>query len=326
MHLASNGRALRLLQTEFPHLPVHEIPGLNIAYSRRAWMVPLALALRIPSILLASLREKEALRKLHSRYKFSLVISDNRFGCAIAGVKSCYVTHQVLIPFPSWLRRAEFLGVFLHGLVQKQFNQVWIPDWPQAPGLSGRLGHGNFINHRHRYIGPLSRFKIRSTDHEKDIDLLLLLSGPEPQRTLLEEKLLGELEKFSGKVILLRGTPAESLPLPGPAGIEIFPHASGRDMSIFLERSKVVVARSGYTTVMELANLQSKAILIPTPGQAEQEYLGEMLENRGWCACISQENVTLSNILEKCKQLGGFPPAGANEELLDKVIAEVLDR
>nr|MBP6558208.1 glycosyltransferase [Flavobacterium sp.] len=60
----------------------------------------------------------------------------------------------------------------------------------------------------------------------------------------------------------------------------------------------MVLCRSGYTTVMDLAKLEKKAFFIPTPGQFEQEYLAKRYKRNGIAPYAKQDEFRIENLLE----------------------------
>ncbi len=177
-----------------------------------------------------------------------------------------------------------------------KFDQCWIPDQRENINLAGELSHGSIPGNA-VYIGPLSRF----TDPKKSDEgyLLFLLSGPEPQRSLLEQILAAQLKGYNGQVKIVRGLPSETGKPGNNEGIEWFNHLPANALQDMIDSAALVVCRSGYTTVMDLVRVQKKAILIPTPGQAEQEYLGAYLMQQGIFLNVNQSDFDLQKELEK---------------------------
>ncbi len=295
--LYATGPGRKLLQSEFPDQEVGELPGYSMRYSRSALLLPLKLFAQLPQFVLSALRERWRLRGLIRKHKIDRVVSDGRYGLHSRKVPCFFVSHQLRIipPGPRWLR-TKLSGPLLrlNRWALKGFAEIWVPDFSGAPNLSGRLGHPDPAWPNVRYIGPLCRFRPESLSWDRfispdapgsRIDVLALLSGPEPQRSALEKKLLDGLLKISGTRVLLRGLPGNVNPGGegvAPGGLTVVDHVPERMLQSYLERAEKVVCRSGYTTVMELAGLRKKhVLLIPTPGQPEQEYLAEHLRGLG---------------------------------------------
>ena len=62
-------------------------------------------------------------------------------------------------------------------------------------------------------------------------------------------------------------------------------------MKEIIAASENIISRSGYTTIMELVSMGRTAMIIPTPGQTEQEYLAEYLSEKGWFDTIAQKEI-----------------------------------
>ena len=177
-----------------------------------------------------------------------------------------------------------------------KFDQCWIPDRSENINLAGELSHGS-IPANAVYIGPLSRFS--DSNNSNAGYLLILLSGPEPQRSMLEHILSAQLKGVNGTVKIVRGLPLDMVKPVNTEGVEWFNHLPANELQAMIDGAAFVVCRSGYTTVMDLVRLQKKAILIPTPGQAEQEYLATYLKLQGIFLSVNQSNFDLQKELEK---------------------------
>ena len=187
-------KLLTFLRREVPGLTYIDFPGFSPVYSG---FLPqyLMLLFQIPSILFHSISEHIRLKKIISEYSVDIVISDNRFGLWNKKIKTIYITHQLRIPFPCFMSFLEFIGVLLHKQIIRKYSFCYIPDLPGELNLSGRLSHGIRLPDNTRYIGILSRFTglISSSDgtHANFSHNTAILSGPEPQRRLLEQKIKG---------------------------------------------------------------------------------------------------------------------------------------
>ena len=215
-------------------------------------------------------------------------------------VPSVFITHQLNVLSGSTTK----LSTYFHDHYLKAFDECWIPDFENQPNLSGNLGH-NFKNKglNIKYIGPLSR--LEKIKVKPKYDIMVLLSGPEPQRTILEEKLLSDLINYKGKVMFVRGKIEAEQTVMLESPFTIYNFMQTEELQQTLNKSELVISRSGYTTVMDLAKLGKQAFFIPTPGQFEQEYLAEYLNNQGVIASCSQEDFTLKQ-LERVTTYSGF--------------------
>ena len=270
--LASDGDALLLLQKEFPLLQSVELPSYNISYPKNGKNLKLKLFLQLPAIISAVRKERKMVAQLIDKYNIDGIISDNRFGVYSEKVPSVYVTHQLNVL--SGL--TTFFTSKIHQQFIKKFDECWVPDVVGISNYSGALGHLKKHHLNLKYLGILSRFQPK--DLQIKNDLLLLLSGPEPQRTLLENKLLKELQYFKGKILMVRGVLKSTSEITAPVNFKIVNHLLANELEEAINQSNVVIARSGYSTIMDLAVLGKKAFFIPTPGQFEQEYLAKRLQ------------------------------------------------
>ncbi|WP_317168159.1 glycosyltransferase [Leptobacterium flavescens] len=308
--IASDGQALELLKKEFPELKAIELPSYRIEYSKKGKNFKLKMLWDSPKILQAIKKEKKEVDKLIEKERLNGIISDNRFGVRSKKVPSVFITHQlnVLTGNTTWLSSK------MHQSIIKKFDECWVPDTEGKPNLSGKLGHLKNSRLPIRYLGPLSR--LSKKDLPELYDLMVILSGPEPQRGMLEEKLLEEVKKFKGNVLFVKGKVEKEQTVSRQEQLTIYNFMDSRELEIAFNESKMVLSRSGYTTVMDLAKLEKKAFFIPTPGQYEQEYLAKRLKKQGLAPYSSQEKFTLSK-LSKVKTYKGFSSFSAEVDYSD---------
>lgn len=294
--IAASGKTEILLRAEFPNLRFLCLPGYNIEYAASAWGLAAKIVVQIPKVLSAIKEEQAWLEKMVEEEKIDAVISDNRYGLYHPGIRSIFITHQLLIKAPVKLAE-DFLQEINYQYINK-FSECWVPDAEGENNLAGELSHpASLPDIPVRYIGTLSRFNNENVVDGKDY-LLVILSGPEPQRTLLENSLLEELKAYKDPVVLVRGLPAAEDRLEIAENISVFDHLSASALERKITAASLVIARSGYSTVMDLAQLKKKSILIPTPGQTEQEYLSEHLMKKNFALCISQKKFRLRHALQ----------------------------
>lgn len=289
--LVAEGNSANLLGKEFPSLTILSLKGYQISYSNTKAFFKVKLFSQIPKISKAIKQEHTWLKQIIEEYQIDIVVSDNRYGLYNTKIKSIFITHQLAI---------ETGNAFTNWLVQKlnyrqtnKFDQCWIPDNEGPFEFAGKLSHPKEMPvNLTKYIGILSRFKKETA--EKNIDLLVLISGPEPQRTALENMMLLQMKKVSLKMVLVRGLPGASNKIINTnKNLQIFDHLSATELNKLIQSSKIVIARSGYSTIMDLITLQQKAILIPTPGQTEQEYLAEYLASKKYFVAAQQRGFDL---------------------------------
>ncbi|WP_264560222.1 glycosyltransferase [Flavobacterium sp. N2270] len=290
--IASDGVALELLKKEFPKLISFELPSYNIQYAQKGRNFKWKMIAQIPKIISAIQNEQKTVAKIISAYHFDGIISDNRLGVFSKEVPSVFITHQlnVLTGSTSWLT------TILHKKYIQKFDECWVPDVETSPNLSGKLGHPTELIKNVKYIGPLSRLckKPMPTVY----DLMVLLSGPEPQRTILEEKIILELEKYPKKVIFIKGVVEKKQIKEVKNNITYYNFMNSRELQTTFNESNHILCRSGYTTVMDLAKLNKKAFFIATPGQYEQEYLAKKFKKEGIIPSCKQEDFTIKKLDE----------------------------
>jgi predicted glycosyltransferase len=198
----------------------------------------------------------------------------------------------------------------MHQKIISKFDECWVPDHKDWPNLADELSHPDNTNLNLKYIGPISRFDqrinpVKAMTEQKKYDVMILLSGPEPQRTILEEKLLNEIKSSDKKVLFVRGILSENQQKDEGEKLTIINYLLTDELQKAIVNSKVVLARSGYTTIMDLNSLQAKAFFIPTPGQFEQEYLAKVLENQKLAPYARQNDFKLE-MLDKVNNYQGF--------------------
>lgn len=301
--IAGDGAVLALLQQEFPQLEFTPLPGYKIKYSKNKRWFLLRLLIQFPGVLYSLLREHRWLNKVKQELNLSAVISDNRFGLFNRSIVSVYITHQLSVKTGNKL--SDKIATRIHQKCSKNYTQCWIPDFGIKKNLAGDLSRTVKLRHLDVYMGCLSRFE-RKPSSEITMDLLVVLSGPEPQRTIFEQLLLRQLEHFEGKAMLVRGLPGNTTtPLVFVKdNIIITNHLTSGELNEAIEKSAMIISRSGYTTIMDLVKLGKKAILVPTPGQTEQEYLAHYLSQQNMFVTMQQETFDLAGAL---KEAAVFP-------------------
>lgn len=297
--IASDGIALELLKKEFPKLRSYELPSYNITYAKKANSFKIKLLKDTPHLLKTIKRERKVVESLVETEAISGIISDNRFGVRHNAIPSVFITHQlrVLSGNTTWLSSK------LHQNIISKFNECWVPDHMGATNLSGELGHVPDFVATIKYLGPLTRLK--KLDVEIEYNLLVLLSGPEPQRTYLEEKLLSDLKHYKGNVLFVKGKVESQQQTTVIDNMLIYNFMTSNQLEIAINKSDLILSRSGYTTIMDLAKLEKKAFFIPTPGQFEQEYLAKKLASEGIAPYCKQDDFDMS-MLSKIENYSGF--------------------
>ncbi len=290
--LASDGDALTLLKKEFPDLLALELPSYNIEYPKNGADFKWKMIKNTPILFDAVVTEKKVVKKWVKQYRLSGIISDNRLGVLSKKVPSVFMTHQVNVLSGS----TTWASGWLHRMVIARFIECWIPDVATDINLSGKLGHMEDPGFDIQYIGPLSRFEKKQVP--MIYDLMVVLSGPEPQRTMLEDILSSELATYEGKVVFVRGVVSEKQEMNQVNDCVTYNFMTTDQLEQTLNESKVILCRSGYTTIMDLSKLEKKAFFIPTPGQYEQEYLAKKMKKAGLAPYAKQQNFKIANLAE----------------------------
>jgi len=296
--IGASGRSQAFLKTEFPDLTHIGFTSYRISYSRSQKGLVLKMVLQIPSLLKSIRREHKILEDIIIQYKIDGVISDNRYGLYSNKVPSVFMTHQVFIKTPPRLNFLQPILLKINKRYISKYKECWIPDLSGKPNLSGELSHKKGLPERYYFIGPLSRFsKEEKTDGYK-LKVLVILSGPEPQRSIFEERIIKELKDLEFTSAMVCGKPEEEIKKTKTGNCDVYPHLSSSKLLGLIQNSEIVITRSGYSTIMDLAVLGKKAILIPTPGQTEQEYLGQYFSDQGIFPSFSQKEFTITKALD----------------------------
>ena len=312
--LAGSGGAGLLLREAYPDLPFLECPSYHIHYRGRNmyWNM----LLQLPKIFRAVAAEHYWLKRMIRSRRIDAVISDCRFGCYHPEVPSVMINHQLHLRLhPEWLS----------GIVQaiyrwwlRRFDAIWVPDQPD--GLSGALSYPSPFAQTH-YIGLLSRFKYLTRPPQ--YDLLVLLSGPEPQRTILEQQVLHQLKRLPRlRVLLVQGKTDQIKKTAIAPNIDLVSYLSGAALQEAIAGAGVVLCRSGYSSLMDLARMRKSAILVPTPGQPEQEYLAQRCEHQQWATVSNQQVLDVEDVFGKASHSNRKIPdsrSGANDSLRSAV-------
>ena len=288
--LASDGLALALLKKEFPQLLALELPSYHIEYAKKASNFKWKILKNSPKTIKAIYEEKKIVKKWVEEFALVGIISDNRLGVFNKKVTSVFITHQLTV----LSGKTTWISSKIHQYFIKKFDECWIPDVESFPNLSGKLGHLKDSNLNLRYIGILSRFEKQEIPIE--YQLMILLSGPEPQRTLLEDKLIDELENYPEKVVFIKGKIEATQKNWQDKNITFYNFMQTKQLEKTINESEFVLCRSGYTTILDLTKLQKKAFFIPTPGQFEQEYLAKKIKKQGLVPSVKQNSFKIDDL------------------------------
>lgn len=317
--LAGAGPSLRLLRAEFPELRSFQLPSYDPVYPSDGSMI-WKMVLQLPKFMRVIRDEHRELERYIQDNHVDLVISDNRYGCWSSTVPSVFITHQSNIMMP---KRFGWLAPMVRRANQnamRRFSECWVPDSGQN-GLAGDLTSFSGTVPL-RFIGQLSRFSPGDRSMDPGYDIVVVCSGPEPQRTLFEQLMRKSLQSFRGTYLLVRGVVEESSPVKTVNGI-IRNYLTSANLGNALANAGIVIARSGYSTVMDLAMLGKKVIFVPTPGQTEQGYLATRLMEQKVALSVDQHSFDLDQALKASVHYTGFV---VNPQATDRYLAVEIDR
>lgn len=287
--LASDGRSLALLNAEYPNLKCFRLPAYDIRYDGRGmiWTI----GRQLPKISKAVFLERKAVSQIVNAEKIDVIISDNRYGCRNRRTKNIFITHQINISIPN--RVLEIVTNKINHQFIRRFDECWVPDIAGPDSLAGKLSESELDI---QYIGPLSRFQKYNCPIE--YDLIAVLSGPEPQRTKLEEIIIEQVLQSSLRVLIVQGKTEAIEDRQLSKSVRMVSFMKAKALNEAILKSRLVLARSGYSTIMDLAVLGKQAILVPTPGQTEQEYLSDRLMKAGFFYSQNQNELNLEKAME----------------------------
>lgn len=289
------------MQSVFPELEFVELKGYRIKYGSTGFLTLLKLIFQIPKILTAINRENKWLKRITNEKHVDIIVSDNRFGLHNHGLISIFITHQLHIK-TSLGKLADIIAQKINYHFINQFDVCWVPDAAGNKNLAGALSHPAILPAIPlHYTGILSAIKKQTIQVTNK--LLVLLSGPEPQRSILENILLQQLKNYTQPVVVVRGLPAAGNALLSTGAITFYNYCSGDQLQQLINASDIIISRSGYSTLMDLLPLGKKCIVIPTPGQAEQEYLATWLADQNFVCTCTQDNFSLPVLLGKAAGL-----------------------
>ena len=304
--IAADGRPLAFLQMEFPDLKFIRFGGYQPNYPRHGSMAWKMLC-SIPKIIKGIKREHREVKKIIRDHNIDILISDNRYGLWNKETFTVFITHQLMVKLPYFIK---FFEPLLNQIIKKfinKYDECWIPDMQSGQTLSGDLSHKYPLTENSYFIGPLSRFRdcetkdyeIRDREKSEICDVCVILSGPEPQRSKLEEILFTQLKGSSLKAVVVQGITEKNDSFDLNERIKVFSHLPSSEMLKYFQSSRTIICRPGYSSIMDIVTLGKKAIFIPTPGQTEQEYLAEYFMENKMFYYSKQDEFSLGEALRK---------------------------
>jgi hypothetical protein len=323
--IGGTGKSGELLKKTFPQLSFIPMPSLVIRYAGKgAWLIPF-LILQLPMMLFSAIREHNLIRKVVLANGVNIIVSDNRYGLFCRHAHSIFITHQISPVLPVLLRWAEYpLYLIIRAIILK-YDECWIPDYADPhQNLSGNLSHRFKLPKNARFVGLLSRFNLKDlrkkgTSAEK-YDLVVVVSGPEPQLSIINDLIIRQALALPHKTLLISGMREDSIPLSqtGSSQLTVVSHLEPGLFGYAMLHADIIVCRSGYSGIMDLITLEKTAILVPTPGQTEQQYLAGYLSKKNWFHFVTQQELNLDSIMKsKETRLQSYPRFNINscEEL-----------
>ncbi len=293
----AQGRGYYFLKQRFPHLRIIKPSRLELRYSRSKLFFNFLLVFIAGKLIINCLLDRLLLQRLIKEFNPGLIISDNRFCFWSRRVRSVYLTHQLQVEVPRALR-------FFSGLVQKlnryfirKYDMVLVPDVKKGDAsLAGSLSHPLQVPDNVRYIGLLSRFYGISCIASHEYQVVAVVSGPEPARTRLVNILRRQLSEIKFKSLIVSGKPEADI-AEACDNVTVVSHLEDKDFCRYISGARFIIVRAGYSSLMDMVALGRSAIIIPTPGQTEQEYLARYLHGKNYFYAIDEDKVNLKEQL-----------------------------
>ena len=298
--IGAEGSSAKLLKSEFPNITILPLKGYEVKYSKNRFSFLWKIITQLPRILNIIHFEKKWVDDAIKTHDINGVISDNRLGFYSNKIPSVYITHQLLIK--TGLKLFDTIAQKIHYYFISKFSVCWVPDFEKNIALAGDLSHPKKLpTIPVNYLGALSRFKALNLALE--YKLCIIISGPEPQRSVFEKIVLSQMHQSKEKMVMVRGLPNEENKLNHSfEHLTNYNHLDAEKLNTVIAQSEMVLSRSGYSTIMDLIILNKNAILVPTPAQPEQEYLAIHLKNNGLFQFVQQEDLKLGELINCSKE------------------------
>jgi len=322
--IAATGKAKLFLQKEFPSLNFIEFPDYPAPYpENRGFLVKFAL--KSPNILAAIYKEKKMAAKFFQENNYDIIISDARFEIRAKHIPSYLIAHQIRFKVP-YIVGGELTLEYFNKYHYKKFDKIIVPDFEDNNlNLSGKLSHRLRLMKKNKlyYAGPIC--DIDQEDADEDIDYYISISGVGPDRQKFEDIIMEQLHNLSGNVVVSLGQPGDK-EVKKVKNAVVHSYMPREEQKEAIKRSKCVICRGGYTTVMELAALGKKALFVPTKGQTEQEYIAKLYNQKKWFYSVKQDKLNLSRDVSIAKSYSGFPQKFVLEENVKNLFDNVFEK
>jgi len=322
--IISTERALQLLRSELGNqVTFIEVPDIPKPLSRRAIWFYVKMSFGLPLLFWTFWNEHHVVKQLSRTQKFDRIVSDTRYGVFLREIPSYFIVHSLRQIIPG---RPSYLEMAVERAQQRLLDgarKILIPDQAEN-GLAGDLCH-NLACHwgdKPEYIGILS--SVRHKQVEPDIDYFISVSGAEPQRSIFEEMVLNQAHDLKGRVVVALGKPEIPFQVWDDGRVTVYTYLSRVQQEDMMNRARMVVSRSGYTTLMELAELGKRALFVPTVGQSEQEYLGAYHEKLGNVHTVTQSRLALAHDVSAAESYRGLPLSYSTNESVRRFLAMVV--
>jgi len=302
IYIAGEGKQASILKEAFPNATMIPLKGYRIHYAKQKKFLIPTILFQVPKIIISIIREHQWLKKISKQHHFDLIISDNRYGFYHKEITSVFITHQLEIQTPyKWLTR---LCQNISYRYINKFNACWVADMQSPNHIAGNLVNTNKLPTIDIwYMNCLSRLQdyVIESNNENKIKFLGIVSGPEPQRAIFETILWNSGNELNYPFVIVAGVPDEKLYNKLTSKGTLYHHLSGKALAEQINDAEFIICRGGYTTLLELIPFKKKLILIPTPGQTEQEYLAHYWHEKKWAIYFDQEHFNLLDALKAAK-------------------------
>jgi uncharacterized protein (TIGR00661 family) len=321
----SNGRSLELLKKELGDAAEYfDIPDYPMLVSENTRQF-LAKSMVYWPVFIKRIEDGlSALQKILDQKQYDCIVSDARYDMYSKNIPSFFISHQMRIMNPLRIKMFERAMERFNLFFFKRYVGVIVPDYKEE-NLSGDLSHNlkRIDEDMIHYVGVLSDFTKRSMI--KDIDYLISISGPEPQRSILEEKLSSQVNELEGNIVMTLGK-AEKYSVVKKKHLTTYSFVTKELREELLNKAKLVVSRSGYSTIMDVAVVGTKALFIPTPGQIEQEYLSKYHNELGTFYSVSQDAIHLKSDVKIAQEKTGLTRECDVQKTVENIIRIITDK
>lgn len=317
----------------FPNLRQRLVPSYNIVYPKHGYNMGLWLVKNGAHLNKVIRFEHRFAEEMVERHHYDVLVSDNRFGFYSHKAKSIYMTHQRRIAFPPMLSAFESMGIMWHCSIMRHFDEVWVPDIPGAPGYAGNMSHVKFCPRPVKYVGLLSRFQdarqtanpletVSVNEPKGPYQFVAVVSGVEPARGRFEKRLADIFGSIPGRHAIIQGRPSAGIKTWTEGNTDYFTHLPDDQFANVIKSAKWIVSRGGYSTIMDMAVLGAKCVLVPTPGQYEQVVLARDLSKSHQAVALGEEELNKDSLLDSVDECDVQIPAAQNNDLLKTAVVQ----